>query len=213
MMRRMHLSFDWKAMGIVAYVPFLTSGLVFIYCFLSKNALEQILPALEFGVPVFASWWSIFLFQDVLEEPGSETLFSYPVSRYRLGLLRVGVFFVFYLFLIALVLLLIQTWSPRGFFVSEFVLLSAESLFIAGLGYLSMVLTRDSGWSLTIILVYVSTQVLTKGVLIRFLNIFVFNDSILSLNRVIGPAVYAVTFAAILCVLGHMILQKTERFH
>ncbi|TCS92855.1 hypothetical protein [Hazenella coriacea] len=68
------------------------------YLVIKEFSLREVLPALELCLPAFAAWWIIFLFQDVLEEEGTELILSLPITRWKLGTVRVGFFFLIHLF-------------------------------------------------------------------------------------------------------------------
>ena len=210
---KLDLVFDWKVMGPTAYVPFIVVLLLIGYSSLRKDALSHIIPALELTFPVFAAWWSIFLFQDVLEEPGSETLFSYPIERWKIGVARVGIFFLLYMFLMFMMLLIIDQWSVADLFLPLAIQLGAESFFFAGLGFLAMVLTLNSGWSLVILIVYSSTQVLTRGALIPSINVFLFNEKILPVSELWEPSGYSLLMGGGLWILANYLFGKMQRFN
>ncbi|KJB86985.1 hypothetical protein AZ66_15660 [Paenibacillus sp. E194] len=62
----------WKTMGPNAYVPIIVFILLILYGYFKHGALLFIVPALEACLPIFGSWWSIFLLKDLLEEEGGE---------------------------------------------------------------------------------------------------------------------------------------------
>ncbi|MEH7464678.1 hypothetical protein V7166_22305 [Bacillus thuringiensis] len=210
---RLNLLFDWKSMGFVAYAPLLIFIFIFYYNSTVESNLHMIIPVLEYTIPAFSAWWSIFLLQDILEEEGTESILSYPVSRWNLGFIRLSIFFLIYVLLIASVIFTIQYQIENNIFFSLLYQLSIESFFFSGLGFLSMVLTTNSGWSLGIIILYVSTQILTKGSFFPFTNIYLFNDRILSLLNLLNWSI-AVFVISCLCWLGaQVILNHFKKFY
>ena len=210
---KIDFSYDWKAIDKNAYVPFFVVLLLIGYSYLRMNAMTHILPALEFVFPVFAAWWSIFIFQDILEEPGSEITFSYPISRWQLGIYRVAIFFILYLIIMLMMLMMIDYLCTDNIFVPLFIQLGAESFFFAGLGFLSMTLTRNTGWSLTIVIVYTSIQILTKGQMFPLINIYLFNEKMLKISELWTSAAYTILLGSILWVSAQIILNKLQKFN
>lgn len=210
---KLNLIFDWRVMGVNAYIPFIVVLVLISYSKMKQDALTHIIPALELTFPAFAAWWSIFLFQDVLEEPGSETLFSYPIKRWKLGLARVGFFFIIYIILMLIMLFIIDQWSvTEDILLPLAIQLGTQSFFFAGLGFLSMVLFSKSGWALVILVVYTSTQVLTRGTLIPIVNIFIFNQGVLPISELWGPALFSVLMGTVFWALAHMLFAKIRHF-
>ena len=212
---KLDLVFDWKVMGATAYFPLLVILALFGYIGLPKDQRTDwynLIPALEFTLPVFASWWSVFLFQDVLEEPGSETLFSYPITRGKLGITRVAIFYAGYLALLLSLLLLLDQFSKTSVFVSLAIQYGSESFFFAGLGFLAMVLTADSGWALAVILIYTSTQLLTGGQVLPMLNIFLFNSKVLPISQLLSPALINILAGTVLWLTAQYLFKTFRRY-
>ncbi len=213
---RNNLIFDWRLMGTSAYVPIVIMLLLICYCYIIHFNLKYIIPALELTFPMFASWWAIHIFQELLEEPGGETIFSYPLSAWKLGIERVLIFTLFYLILMILMLLIIHNFVPlpRVFFLSSLGLqLGIESFFFSGFGFIIMVLTRSVGWSMAIVSIYASTHILTKGTILSFTNIFMFNSKLLPLDIVVTHHSFTVIFGLLFYMLGHVILKRKQKFN
>lgn len=202
--KRFDLTFDWRVMGGTAYVPLIVAIVMMLFDPLTRGSLNLLIPALEFVWPLFAAWWSIFLFQDVLEEPGGETLFSYPVSRVALGIARVAVFFIGYTVLTAVVVGVI------GFSLSLLVQLLAVSYFYAGLGFFAMTLLRHTGWSLSVVFCYAGMQILTGGKLIPLLNVYFFNTDLLPLDIVLQQSITTVIMGTVLWGMGQWVFKKND---
>jgi len=212
---KLNLLFDWRVMGVTAYFPLLVILALFGYISLRKdfsNVWNSLVPALEFTLPVFASWWSVFLFQDVLEEPGSETLFSYPITRRKLGVTRVAIFYAVYLILVLSLLLVLEWLSATSVFLPLAIQYGSESFFFAGLGFLAMVLTLDSGWALAVVLVYTSTQLLTGGQVLPLLNVFLLNKRVLPVSELLAPALINILAGAVLWGLAQYLFKTFRRF-
>jgi len=213
MKSKLRLSFDWKVMGPIAYFPFVISLLFMAYCMTKEFSLREILPALEMSLPAFAAWWSIFLFQDVLEEEGTEVILSLPIPRWKLGTVRVGFFFLVYLFLLIIVTGFVQLGSDDNIFLLLFWQLSVESLFFCSLGFLSMIITMNSSWALIIIISYVSIQILTKGEFIHFTNIYLFNNQIYPMKELANWSIVVLLFGLVMWTIAQTLLRKIKRFN
>lgn len=210
---KLHLIFDWKVMGVNAYIPFIVVVLLIGYGSLRRDALTHIIPALELTFPVFAAWWSIFLFQDVLEEPGGETLFSLPVKRWKLGVVRVGIFFGIYIFLMFLMLFIIDQWCVVDLLLPLALQLGAEAYFFAGLGFLAMSVTLNTGWSLVVIIAYTSTQILTRGALLPLINVFLFNERLLPISELWMHSGYTILLGGGLWFGAQFLFSKLQHFN
>ncbi len=213
MKKKLDVFYDFKVMGFNAHLPFLISLLLILYSCLRRDALNHIIPALELTFPVFAAWWSIFLYQYILEEPGSETVFSYPTSRLQLGFLRAFVFFMFYLFLLLAVLLIIDRLCVARIFLPLAVQLGSEVFFFAGLGFWAITMTANSGWSLVILVIYSSTQILTRGALFPIINVFSFNTSLLNASELWFSSVHSFSLGAILWTWAQVSFARFQRYH
>jgi len=210
---KLDLLFDWKAMGINAYVPLCVVCVLIGYGNLRKEALTQVIPVLELTFPVFAAWWSIFLFQDFLEEEGSEVLFCCPIQRWKLGIARTAIFFAIYIILMLIMLLVIDQWFRADLLEPLSLQLGLQSFFFAGLGYLSMCLTRNSGWALVIIVVYNSIQILTRGALFPYINIFIFNERPLSWAQLWPLSVHTLFFGVLFWLGGQILFGRSKHFN
>ncbi|MFD2169655.1 hypothetical protein [Tumebacillus lipolyticus] len=208
---RLNLAFDWRAMGFNAYLPLL----MLLLCVLSGLYFStgKFLPMMEAVAPAFAAWWSIFLFQDLLEEPGGETLFSYPLSRFQLGIKRVLFWGAVYLVCLLASLALVDSQIQESITSSLFLQFGTQSVFFAGLGFLSVVLLRNCGWSLVVLVVYSCTQIFTKGKLFPFFNVYLFNDRVLPVTDLLGRSVATFSAGVLLLILGQILLQRFTRFN
>lgn len=210
---KLDLLFDWKALEKNAYVPIIVAILLIGYSYLRLNALTHIIPALEFFFPVFAAWWSIFIFQDILEEPGGEIIFSYSISRLQLGIIRVVSFFILYLILMIIMLLVIDHLCIADLFLSLALQLGTESFFFAGLGFLAMVTTLNTGWALTIVVIYSCTQILTAGHMLPFINIYIFNDKLLTIKELLNLSAHPLLLGGSLWIIAQIILNKLQKYN
>jgi hypothetical protein len=150
---------------------------------LNDDELPYFLPVLEMLYPFFGCWWSVFVLNDLLAEEGGEVLFSYPIRRWQLGILRVFLFFLLYL-LLMFVMLFVGVGSVIGVHQIPSLALQygVQSFFYSGLGFLAMVLTRSTGWSLILVSTYLSLMILTRGETLPSLDIYLHNTSIIPID-------------------------------
>lgn len=215
MKTKIDIPFEFKVMGVNAYVPPAVAFIILIYSIYNLNykfGWMNTIKLLEMTLPFLSGWYSVFLFQDVLEEMGSETIFTYPVKRYELGILRVLIFYLFYLIILASVLLLIQIIGNRNIFLSLFIQLSAEGLFFSGLGFLCVVITSSSIWALTVLVIYAVTQILTSGSMFKLVNIYQFNGDILSLNQLVYPVIRIILLSLIFFIAGQILFSRYKNY-
>ena len=125
--------FDWRAMGWNAYVPIAIIIFVAVYSFLliMTSVFWRLFMKCYFP---FCSLVECFMFQDILEEEGSEVIFSYPVSRWRLGVVRVLMFLCLYLLLIVIESLY-MFWISDSDWTVNLIQYSSQSFFYACLGF------------------------------------------------------------------------------
>ncbi len=103
--------------------------LLLIYGWVTIEYPANFIPIFEYTIPVTASWWSIFLFRDILEESGSETIFTYPMPRWKLGLAKVLLFFLLYLSLLLLMLFILELRSSESIFLLLALQLGIQAFF------------------------------------------------------------------------------------
>jgi len=164
-------------MSLNAYMPILTTLLLIVIIVFNDGDLTQTMPVIELIFPLFGCWWSVFILQDLLSEPGNELLFSLPVSRLKVGIFNVLLFFLLYVILLAIMLIVIMKWVDFNASISLGLQLTGQAFFYAGLGFLSMVLTRNTGWSLLVVTAYLSFQLLTTQTSVGLINIYLGNST------------------------------------
>jgi|GEM_PF-1763371 len=215
MKRKIDIPFEFKVMGINAYIPLIGALFVAIYSAVSLKSQEgwmNTVSILEIVMPFLSGWYSVFLFQDVLEEIGSETIFTYPIKRYELGVLRVLVFFIFYMVILALVLLEIQLMVDKEVFLTLFLQLSLQGLFFSSLGFVLVTITSSSIWSLTVLSIYSVTQIITGGNLFSFINVYLFNGDIIPINEIFIRLGHVVILSLLFLSIGHVLFSKYKNF-
>lgn len=168
--------FDWRSMGAGAYLPLVVAGFLVLITIANNGEFVYIMTTIEMLFPFFGAWWSVFLLNDTLSESGNEVLFSLPIKRWHLGIVRVLAFFVIYLSLLVLMLLGMGYWIGFDHMLSLGIQLGAQSFFYSGLGFLAMVVTANTGWSLVVVVCYLSLQILTNGQSLSWIDIYLHNS-------------------------------------
>lgn len=110
-------------------------------------------------------------------------------------------------------LLIIDQWFVADLLWSLALQLGVESFFFAGMGYLSMSLTRNSGWALVIVIVYNSTQILTRGALFPSINVFIFNEKLLSLSQLWPLSVHTLFWGVIFWLGAQILFGRLQHFN
>ncbi|MEH7367814.1 hypothetical protein V7153_27975, partial [Priestia megaterium] len=97
--KRLDLPFEIRSMCVSYYAPFVAIllGVIYVCVSSSPDVIRYTSNILEFVACPFAAWWSMYLFYDYYEERASEVLFSYPLSSFFHGIIRVTSFFILYL--------------------------------------------------------------------------------------------------------------------
>ncbi|MFI2857076.1 hypothetical protein ACH6EH_08020 [Paenibacillus sp. JSM ZJ436] len=204
--------FDVMALGFNAVIPVFCLCVTMIYAVLTHHNEAYYLPAMEYIIPAAGVWWTICIFYNILEEEGSETLFTYPVSRFYYGAYRATVFYILYIIIVFISFHFIVQYADYKQLLAYFIQIAVQTFFMCGLGLLSMVLVRQIGWALFVIMGYCFTQILSRGSLVPLLNIYYFRgelpddyswDRKLLLTLIAGITWWAVAQA---------ILQKSQRY-
>ncbi|TCS96882.1 hypothetical protein [Hazenella coriacea] len=212
MVRRM--SFDWKAMGAAAYVPVVTLLGLIAFFFISPYRGETVsaITFVEILVPIQMSWWSIFLLQEYLQEEGGETLFSYPMSRMKIGFLRIFTFWILFMLMLTLFLGGMSYIYGENYFLSMFVQISYQSFFYTWFAFLVMVFLKNTTWAIGIVFAYATTQILTNGNLISFINVYEFNMKLIPVNQLVDPAIHAILLGVVCLIFAQWELNRLERY-
>lgn len=205
--------FDWRTMGWNAYIPLIIGMVVLAYMLSAKGEERAVLSMMEILLPAFSAWWSIFIFQDILDEPGGETLFSYPQSRWSIGLKRVLLFLLLYTLLITFILLVYSLIMKHSFWGVTQLQLIVQSLFFSALGYLLVVLLKSCSWAMLVTAAYVSFQVLTRGSVFPWSNLYFFH-----IHKPLGPEVFSklvviLVVGLILLFSAQFAINRLEKFN
>jgi hypothetical protein len=210
-----HIYFDIKSMGLLFWIPIFLYIFLIIYiysiCKYEDIFLARMIPTLEFTVPLFAAWWSCFIFYDILEENGKELIFSYPIKRWKIGILKVCIFLILYYIILALFLFVLQQWTSKFIYYPLIVQLFYESYFFAGLGFLCMTITSNSLYSFTVPLLYAATMFFcneTKIKAFNFMSIFLYNIDVVKINQLIKLSIIPLVFGSLFFIFAQIILDK-----
>lgn len=213
--------FQWRGMGMAAYLPPIALLVIFLYLavdppsagiFLSDQQLAMG-QALEILVPVWGGWWSVFLVSEAVKEEG-EVLFSYPTSPWSWGM---GMVLLYWLLFFSLVTCGLATLTRFTVVipVSVWIQLGVQSLFYAGLGYASVTLMGRVHGAIAAVLIYGSTQVVTMGNLFPWINIYWYlyhPTSLLEGSELIIRAGSVGGAACLLLLFGQRALFRFRRF-
>ena len=211
MFRQFSLRFEWRSMGVSAYIPILVAAFLVFVVDLNHD-LPTFLPVLEMLFPFFGCWWSVFVLHDLLSEAGGEVLYTYPIRRWQLGIFRVCLFFVMYLLLMFLMLYGVGTFIGVNQIAPLALQYGVQAFFYSGLGFLAMVLTRSTGWSLILVGGYLSVMVLTRGEMLSFLDIYLHNTSIIPIDHLLPFVKKVGVFGVLLYVNAQYFLSTSNRY-
>lgn len=212
MLRGINVRFDWRSMGGNAYPPFLAVLVLVSFTAANKGEFLSVLPMLELVFPFFGAWWSIFVLHDLLSEEGNEVLFTYPVKRWQVGIVRVVVFYFLHVVLLVAMLACLSIWIGHQHVLSLFLQLASQSFFYAGLGFLAMVITQNTGWSLVVVTSYLSLQILVRGEILPALDIYLHTVYPLPVERLLPYVKKNLILGCILFVNAQYLLSTTTRY-
>lgn len=178
------LLYEFKSIGFLSLIPILVLITIFFYCksLIIKGEVpyKDIVPALEYVAAPFAAWWGIFVYMDILEAPGGEIIFSYPVKRYRMGILKAYLTFILYALLEGVMLWAIQRLCKEYFFDSLYLQFLLESFFLFSLGFFSMIILRSSSFSILVVASYCLFFIFLEIPQVQRLSLFFRNEVLLN---------------------------------
>lgn len=211
MFKGISLKFDWRCMGLGAYLPFLVVALLIFITAFNQGQLPDIMPAIEMLFPIFGSWWSIYVLHDLLSEGSNEVLLSYPVKRWNMGIVRVLSFFLLYLILMMVMLVIMSPWIGSQNILPLAMQLGAQSFFYSGLGFLAIVLTMNTGWSLIIVTCYLSLQIMGRDGILPLLDIYLHNARPFPIQQLTPMLLKATLFGVAFYANAQYVLSTTKR--
>ncbi|WP_394530754.1 hypothetical protein [Priestia aryabhattai] len=144
--KRLDLPFEIKSMGVSYYAPFVAVllGMMYVTFSSSPDVIRYTSIIVEFVVCPFAAWWSMYLFYDYYEDQASEVLFSYPLSSFFHGIIRVTSFFIVFLVAFFIFLVTITIKHPDISLIDLSILYVPQTILYCYLGFTLMTLSRTS---------------------------------------------------------------------
>ncbi|MGK9185544.1 hypothetical protein KXS12_25325 [Priestia filamentosa] len=211
--QKLDFSFEIKSMGISYYAPLLVILLSIIYVFFSSglDAIEHISHLLEFVVCPFAAWWSIYLFFDYYEDRASEVLFSYPLSSFFHGILRVTSFFILFLIGFFILLLTITLKNPSVSLMDISINYIPQAMLYSYLGFTLMIVSRNIIFPLLLIIGYIAMKYFTMGgSLFPIYNVMSFSLDMSLSSKIVGLCLQNIVISIFLAIIGHITLLKRK---
>ena len=142
------------------------------------------------------------------EEKGGEVLFTYPVSTFMIGVIRVVMYGVLYFAVLGMAFLMLRIMT--GLLLVELLAqYIVQSFFFAALGFFCIVMTRNSGISLLILLAYDIAFHIGYEILPLSLNVFLLNPCPVPFHDLaveILPKV--IRMSAAFLILAHLRLDR-----
>ena len=207
--------FDIKNMLHVIFIPIIWFFIIALIIHNNINTpifLEEAISISELSIPPFAAWWSIFLMQFILEDNGSETLFSYPERRYNYGITRILTFTIIYVLCIIIFVITINSMTDKNIFIPLFLQLTAQSIFFSSLGFLSIITLSSVMWAITLVGTYYSIMIFTQGKYIPIFNVFFFNNELLSMDQIFGKLIITIFLAITIFIIAQTLLNKYSSY-
>lgn len=211
--RKLDLKFEVKSMGFSFYVPLILLFLSIVYVMWSSSvdAIRHTSNLLEFVICPFSAWWSIYLFLDYYEDMTSEVLFSYPLSTFFHGIMRITSLLIFFLMGLFLLLFLITLKYPDISLGDISILYLPQAILYSYLGFTMMVLSRNIILPLLILVGYLAMKYFTMGGnLFPIYNIMSFTIDMSLSPKFVNLGLQNVAIGIIFAVIGHFILSKRK---
>ena len=154
-----YLMFLIRHKGIVLFLPviaafFLLGILNHYYINLYPGDYETIkmyvIPNFHLIISLMSSWWIILLFSEFISERGNEVFYLYSSIKSVMGC----VIFLEMLYITLMSLYFVLFCNELGLSIFFVILLSGESLFISGLSFFIIQLTKNTSIALGMVSVY-----------------------------------------------------------
>jgi len=211
--KRLDLPFEIKSMGVSYYVPFVAVllGIMYVTFSSSPDVIRYTSIIVEFVVCPFAAWWSMYLFYDYYEDQASEVLFSYPLSSFFHGIIRVTSFFIVFLVAFFIFLVTITIKHPDISLMDLSILYVPQTILYCYLGFTLMVLSRNIIFPLLILVAYIGMKYWTMGgKLFPIYNVMSFSVDMKISDELITLSIKNIIIGIILAIIGHLILSKRK---
>ncbi|PFU64032.1 hypothetical protein COK90_08740 [Priestia megaterium] len=212
-LRKLDLPFEIKSMGASYYAPFVAILLGIIYVSFSSSAdvVRYTSNIVEFVACPFAGWWSMYLFYDYYEDRASEVLFSYPLSPFFHGIMRVTSFFIMFLVAFFILLITITIKHPEISLWDLSILYIPQAILYSYLGFTLMVLSRNIIFPLLILVAYTAMKYWTMGgSMFPLYNVMSFSVDMKVSDEITGLSMQNTIIGVIFAIVGHVIISKRK---
>ncbi|MFP7416772.1 hypothetical protein SFC65_24720 [Priestia filamentosa] len=209
--QKLDLKFEMKSMGFSFYAPpiLLLLSIVYVMFSSSVDAIHHTASLLEFVICPFSAWWSIYLFLDYYEDMASEVLFSYPLSTFFHGIMRITSLLIFFLMGLLLLLFCITLKHPSISLGDISILYLPQAILYSYVGFTLMILSRNIIFPLLIIAGYLAIKYFTMGGnLFPVYNVMSFAIDMKLSSEFIRLGVQNLAIGIVFAVIGHVILSK-----
>ena len=211
--KRLDLPFEIRSMGVSYYAPFVAIllGVIYVCVSSSPDVIRYTSNILEFVACPFAAWWSMYLFYDYYEERASEVLFSYPLSSFFHGIIRVTSFFILYLIAFFTFLVTITIKHPDISLMDLSFLYVPQTILYCYLGFALMVLSRNILFPLLILVAYMGMKYWSMGGnMFPVYNVMSFSVDMQVSDELIALSIKNIIIGLILAIVGHLIMSKRK---
>lgn len=199
------LRYEIKLMGEVFFVPFIVLIMVLLYSFLVRNNeynIELSFSVFQNIIPLFGGWWSIFSLSEYVCEECGELYYTYNISKNRLGLFKNLICFVVYILLSFIILIL--SMKVIGYIEYKMVLqiILMQALLYNSISFLALNITKDTGWTIFVIISLLVSVYFTEGNILGRLNYYIPNYMALDKEVVLSISVKIILISIILYGIG-----------
>jgi hypothetical protein len=211
--KKLDLQFEIKSMGVSYYAPLLVIllGIIYVSFSSSVDVIRHTSNLIEFVICPFAAWWSMYLFFDYYEDRASEVLFSYPLSSFFHGIIRVTSFFIFFLIGFFILLVTITLRYPDISIMDISIIYIPQTILYSYLGFTLMVLSRNIIFPLLLIVGYIAMKYWTmESNLFPVYNVMSFSFDMEVSSKITSLSIQNIVIGIILATIGHVILSKRK---
>ncbi|MGP7816527.1 hypothetical protein [Niallia sp. 01092] len=210
MLKKLNLPFEIKALGYSFYLPILLQIIFLFQMVLLDNKLNFILlKEMEFLVVPFSAWWIIFLYYDYFEEDGNTVLFTYPLTIFQHGILRVSIFTLLYEILLIIDCLILNLIHYKNYFFNLLLPYLFQSLLYIAIAFFIVLFSKKVMVPIIVIGGYVSTEYLTGGNIIPFFHIITFNIEPITFRESEYGLILNFSLSFFLFFISHILLKWT----
>jgi len=211
--KRLDLPFEIKSMGVSYYEPFVAIllGIIYVTFSSSPDVIRYTSIIVEFVVCPFAAWWSMYLFYDYYEDQASEVLFSYPLSSFFHGIIRVTSFFIVFLIAFFIFLVTITIKHPDISLIDLSILYVPQTILYCYLGFTLMALSRNIIFPLLILVAYIGMKYWTMGgKMFPIYNVMSFSVDMKISGELITLSIKNIIIGIVFALIGHLIMSKRK---